>query len=115
MLFFIKFNFKAYHLKCKLLLLALITSIFLVPSVRANTIIQKIEEVENQLDARIGVSIYDVTDNKLWSYNGDTRFPLMSTFKTLACAKLLVDIEKGLQSFDTSSVITVKEPLIQSP
>jgi len=46
-----------------------------------------------------------------WSYNGDAKFPLMSTFKVLACAKLLADVEKGLQSFDTSTVIT-KDSLI---
>jgi len=92
-----------------------VTNFFLVSSVHANTIIKKIEEIENQLSARIGVSIYDVTDNKLWSYNGDTRFPLMSTFKTLACAKLLVDVEKGLQSFDTSSVITENSIIAWSP
>ena len=109
------FNFKTYLVKYSSLILFIVTNFFLVSSVHANTIIKKIEEIENQLSARIGVSIYDVTDNKLWSYNGDTRFPLMSTFKTLACAKLLVDVEKGLQSFDTSSVITENSIIAWSP
>ena len=110
-----RFDFNTSLFKCSSLLLVLITNIFLVFSVHANTIIKKIEEIESQLDARIGVSIYDVTDNKLWDYNGDTRFPLMSTFKTLACAKLLVDVEKGLQSFDTSRVITKNSIIAWSP
>ena len=109
------FNFKTYLVKYSSLILVLVTYFSLVSSVHANTIIKKIEEIESQLGARIGVSIYDATDNKLWNYNGDTRFPLMSTFKTLACAKLLVDVEKGLQSFDTSSVITASSIIAWSP
>jgi beta-lactamase class A len=115
MIFFMGFNFRTYIFKYSSLMLVLVTNICLVSSVQANTIIKKIEEIESQLGARIGVSIYDVTDNKRWNYNGDTRFPLMSTFKTLACAKLLVDVEKGLQSFDTSSVITANSIISWSP
>jgi len=64
-----KFSFKTYPFKYHFLLLALLINIGLVFSVHANMIIKKIEEQEHQLGARIGVSIYDVTDNKLWSYN----------------------------------------------
>lgn len=110
-----KFNFKIYLVKYILLRLVLVANFSLISSVHANTIIKKIEQVESQLGARVGVSIYDVTDNKLWNYNGDTRFPLMSTFKTLACAKLLADVEKGLQSFDTPSVITASSIIAWSP
>jgi len=78
----------------------------------ANLLVDKIEELENQLDAPIGVAIFDVKDKQLWSYKGDTRFPLMSTFKTLACAKLLSDAENGLQSLDASVVIT-KEMIVE--
>lgn len=108
-------NFNPSFFKYSSLFLALITNIFLVSSVHANTLLKKVKEIESQLDARIGVSIYDVKDNKLWNYNGDTRFPLMSTFKTLACAKLLVDVEKGLQSFDTLSVINANSIIAWSP
>lgn len=110
-----KCNFKAYLLQCSSLVLILVINCFSIYSAYADTLIKKIEKIEDQLDARIGVSIYDVTDNKLWSYNGDSRFPLMSTFKTLACAKLLVDVEKGLQSFDTSHVITENSLIAWSP
>lgn len=109
------FDFKANLFKYNSLPLALVINICLVFSVYANTIFKKIKEAERQLDARIGVSIYDITDNKLWSYNGDTCFPLMSTFKTLACAKLLADVEKGLQSLDTSAVITANSLIAWSP
>jgi beta-lactamase class A len=110
-----KCNFSPIRFKYNFLLLALIINISLVFSVHANTIIKKIEEQESQLGARIGVSIYDVIDNELWNYNGNANFPLMSTFKTLACAKLLADVEKGIQSFDNSSVITTSSLINWSP
>lgn len=110
-----KFNFKTGTFKCNYLLLALIINISLIFSAHANTIINEIEKKERQLGARIGVSVYDVVDNKLWNYNGNTSFPLMSTFKTLACAKLLADVEKGLQSFDTTVVITASSIIDWSP
>lgn len=110
-----KLNFKKLLSKYNSFPLALLINISLVFSVHANAIIKKIEEQERQLDARIGVSIYDVTENELWSYNGNATFPLMSTFKTLACAKLLADVEKGSQSFDTSTVITTSSLINWSP
>jgi len=106
-----KFSFKTPFSKFNYFPLVLIINIGLVFSVQANTILKKIEEQEHKLGARIGVSIYDLKAKDSWSYNGDDRFPLMSTFKVLACAKLLADVEKGLQSFDTSTVIT-KDSLI---
>jgi len=110
-----KFNFKTYLFKFNSPVLALIINMCLFFNAQANTIINKIEETERILDARIGVSIYDVTENTLWNHNGDTRFPLMSTFKTLACAKLLADVEKGVQSFDTTAVITTNSIIAWSP
>ena len=95
--------------------LALIPIILAVSPVHADLLIKKVKATETQLEARIGVSIYDATRNHLWHYNGDTRFPLMSTFKTLACAKLLADVERGLQPFDTSSVITTNAIISWSP
>ncbi|MBC8270556.1 MAG: serine hydrolase, partial [Gammaproteobacteria bacterium] len=122
-----RFTFTTSLLNHGLLSLALITNIFAVSSVHADLLMTKVKAIENQLDARIGVSIYDATHNQHWHYNGDTRFPLMSTFKTFACAKLLVDVERGLQSkllvdverglqsFDTSSVITTNAIITWSP
>ena len=110
-----KFNFKTDISKYNYLLLAFTINICLTFSVHANSILNKIEEQEHQIGARIGVAVYDVVANKLWSYNGNTRFPLMSTFKTLACAKLLADVEQGLQSFDTSTVITTSSLIEWSP
>ena len=93
----------------------ILTCILFTSIASANAIIEKIKEKENQLGARFGVSIYDVSKDELWNYHGDSRFPLMSTFKTLACAKLLADVEKGVQSFDTTTVITEDSIIAWSP
>ncbi len=110
-----RFTFTTLLCKHSLLSLALITHIFAVSPVHAELLSKKIKAIENQLDARIGVSVYDVTRNQHWHFRGDTRFPLMSTFKTLACAKLLVDVEHGFQYFDTSSLITTNAIVAWSP
>jgi beta-lactamase class A len=109
------FNCKTPLFKSSYLLLAFIINFGLVFNVQANQIINTIKAQEHLLGARIGVSIYDVTANEIWSYNGNTKFPLMSTFKALACAKLLADVEKGLQSFDNHTVITKGSLISWSP
>jgi beta-lactamase class A len=76
----------------------------------------KITDIEQKLGARVGVSLYDVeTKKESWSYKGDTRFPLMSTFKTLACAKVLLDVEKKKVSFDSSVLIKETSLITWSP
>lgn len=54
---------------------------------------QSIEQIESRVSARIGIAVYDSATKQTWSYKGDERFPMMSTFKTLACANLLYDFE----------------------
>jgi len=95
--------------------LVFISSVLFSLYANANPIAQKIEEIERELGARVGVSIYNVSTNELWDYKGNSRFPLMSTFKTLACAKLLADVDRGDQSFDTSVEITEDSLITWSP
>ncbi|MDO6427570.1 class A beta-lactamase [Thalassotalea sp. 1_MG-2023] len=80
-----------------------------------NTIVNQIEKQKRVMNAEIGVAIFDVDKQKLWHYNGNSRFPLMSTFKVLACAKLLADVEKNRQTFDTSMLITKSDLIYWSP
>jgi beta-lactamase class A len=110
-----KFNFKGLFTNSCYFSLFLMLNIGFVTSVQANTISKIIKEQEQKIGARIGVSIYDVTNNDLWNYNGNIRFPLMSTFKALACAKLLSDVEHGVQSFDIYTVISKKSLITWSP
>jgi len=78
-------------------------------------ITEKITTIEQQYQARIGVSVYDIANDDLWSYHGEQRFPLMSTFKTLACAKLFADVENGIQSLKTSYPIKADALITWSP
>lgn len=67
---------------------------------------QSIEKVESRVSARIGVAVYDTATNEMWSYKGDERFPMMSTFKTLVCANLLYDSEN--EGLDLESKVRVE-------
>lgn len=57
----------------------------------AKTLEKEINAFELEISGRIGISVLNTQNDKVWSYKGDERFPLMSTFKTLACAKMLHD------------------------
>lgn len=54
-----------------------------------NSVIAAIDRTAYELDARVGFSAHDLETGQRWEYNADQRFPLSSTFKTLACADLL--------------------------
>ncbi|MBY4677207.1 class A beta-lactamase [Marinobacterium sp. CAU 1594] len=82
---------------------------------QANPLTDKIAEVERKLDARVGVSVYNPTSQQLWHYKGNLRFPLMSTFKTLACAKLLADVDSGKQSIEQTALIKQEALITWSP
>ncbi|WP_353623005.1 class A beta-lactamase [Salinisphaera sp. G21_0] len=62
-------------------------------------------DLENQHGGQIGIAVLDTADQSLWHYRGNTRFPLMSTFKTLACAKLLAGVDQQKQQLNTESMI----------
>lgn len=57
----------------------------------AGSLTQNIEAIELSSGGYIGVSVLNTETNKTWEYKGDQRFPMMSTFKTLACEKMLYD------------------------
>ncbi len=80
-----------------------------------DSIEQAINHVEKTLDAHVGVSVYDTASQKRWSYNGDKRVPLMSTFKTLVCAKLLNDVVKGRITLDHPVLVEKASLVIWSP
>lgn len=76
---------------------------------------QVIRQAEKHLSAHIGVSILDTATNQQWSYRGDERVPLTSTFKTLACAKLLFDVDQQRILPSDSEVIVENDLVTYSP
>lgn len=75
----------------------------------------KVQQLEVELNGKIGISIYDTSNNSNWHYNGERRFPLMSTFKTLACAKLYSDVEKGAITLSHSNKVAETSLVTWSP
>ena len=75
-----------------------------------DAIINAARTAETALKARVGIAVLDTGSGQQWDYRADERFPMASTFKTLACAALLnggpsktnatvVIDEKDLQSY----------------
>ena len=75
-----------------------------------DAIINAARAAETALKARVGIAVLDTGSGQQWDYRADERFPMASTFKTLACAALLnggpdktnatvVIDEKDLQSY----------------
>ncbi|MFE7801390.1 class A beta-lactamase [Nocardia sp. NPDC057440] len=56
--------------------------------------------IEQQHQARLGMFTIDTGSGKTVGYRQDERFPMLSTFKTLACAALLREHPLGTGYFD---------------
>lgn len=78
----------------------------------ADTLMDTIKTVETKLGARVGVAILDIETNKRWQHRADERFPMNSTFKTLACGALLARVDVGTETlvrrvtFSDSDLVT---------
>jgi len=74
-----------------------------------------IEELEERLDARIGVAVVDSESGQTWHHRGEERFPLTSTFKPLACAALLSRVDAGSESLSRAVEVRQEELVTYSP
>jgi beta-lactamase class A len=70
-------------------------------------LIDTVKQIEKSLGARIGVAVYDEGSGRNWQYHADDRFPMVSTFKTLACATLLSRVDASQEKLDR--VMTFEE------
>lgn len=68
---------------------------------------KSITAIEQEISGRIGVAVLDTQNGEFWSYRGDEHFPLLSTFKTLACAAILHS-EGDSESYNNIT-ITIEE------
>lgn len=76
---------------------------------------QEVRLVEQSLNAQVGVAILNTETGEHWEHNGNERFPLTSTFKTIACAKLLYDFDKGKIPLDTKVQVKSTDLVTYSP
>ncbi|EJU9974647.1 CARB family carbenicillin-hydrolyzing class A beta-lactamase [Vibrio alginolyticus] len=81
----------------------------------ASQLNEDISLLEQQTSSRIGVSVRDTQADERWDYRGDERFPLMSTFKTLACAKMLSDMDSGKLSKNATAKVDERSIVVWSP
>ncbi|MFA0194694.1 class A beta-lactamase [Vibrio artabrorum] len=97
------------------LVLVLLSVFFSTSSLSHSLEPQSIEQIESRVSARIGIAVYDSATKQTWSYKGDERFPMMSTFKTLACANLLYDAENKGLDLDSKVNIKSEDLIVWSP
>ncbi|ENM6581853.1 CARB family carbenicillin-hydrolyzing class A beta-lactamase [Vibrio alginolyticus] len=81
----------------------------------ASQLNEDISLLEHQTSSRIGVSVWDTQADERWDYRGDERFPLMSTFKTPACAKMLSDMDSGKLSKNATAKVDERSIVVWSP
>ncbi len=74
-----------------------------------------VKTIENRLKTRIGVAVQESESGMSWFYKADERFPMCSTFKTLACAALLYRVDKGNDSLDRLVKINRQDIASHSP
>lgn len=83
--------------------------------VHANPLLEAVKTVEQRLDARVGVALYDSGTGETWDYHGNDRFPITSTFKTLACAALLAKVDNGTVDLDRRVAFSKDDLVTYSP
>lgn len=94
-------------MKLLLVFSLLIPSMVFANSSKFQQVEQDAKVIEASLSAHIGISVLDTQTGEYWDYNGNQRFPLTSTFKTIACAKLLYDAEQG--EINPKSTVEIKK------
>ena len=96
-------------------LVTVLLGVFLSLDVLALGLTQTLQHLEERSQGRLGVAVLDGQNERLWSYQGSQRFPLMNTFKTLACAKLLYQIQHKNLWFGARVPIQEKDLVSWSP
>lgn len=93
----------------------LISCVAFASSEKFQQVEQEARAIEAILSARIGVTVFDTENGEYWDFNGDERFPLTSTFQTIACAKLLHDSEQGKINLNSTVKIKKTDLVTYSP
>lgn len=76
---------------------------------------QVISQQEELLSAQISVSLLNTATQQSWSFHGDRRVPMASTFKTLACATLLAQTEQKKLALEKKVMFKAEQLQVYSP
>ncbi|MEP4194043.1 MAG: class A beta-lactamase [Aliishimia sp.] len=74
---------------------AFLLSVCLTIAANAETVLDAIHAVQNELGARVGFYMHDTHTDDFIAYAENDHFPLNSTFKLFACGALLSHVETG--------------------
>ncbi|EMT6577053.1 MULTISPECIES: class A beta-lactamase [Providencia] len=94
-------------------LTALVLSIPLVSSAFALNLDEQVKLYEKE-GWKVGLSVL-FSDNRTISINGDKRFPLDSTVKSIACANVLAKVDAKNISLNDSMLVTKENMVTYSP
>jgi beta-lactamase class A len=72
-------------------------------------------EIEASVGGRLGVAVLDTATGKLAGHRLDERFPMCSTFKALAVARVLARVDGGQERLDRRIVVTPEAVLKWAP
>lgn len=72
-------------------------------------------DVEQRLNARLGVVLHDLASGRIWAHKADQRFPMCSTFKALAAAAVLARADRGDETLARRVVIQPSDLVTYSP
>lgn len=75
----------------------------------------EVRKLEQQSGGRLGVSIRDTQDGRIFSYRGRERFPLCSTFKLLLCGAVLKQVDANKLSLERALDVHEADLVEHSP
>ncbi len=81
----------------------------------ASKLHEDISLLEQQVDGRIGVSIWNTQTDDHWDYRGKEPFPLVDTYKTLACAAMLNKMDDGVLKKNQTALVEKRNIMVWSP
>jgi len=93
----------------------IIGSIGLATSTPAFAKIDPLEKLEQQHGGRLGVAALDTGTGQRLSHRADERFPMCSTFKLLAAAAILENVDRGRERLDRWITYTRSDLLEYAP
>lgn len=80
-----------------------------------DVILSKVKEIEHDLDARVGIALFNTENDQQWLYRSNERFPFTSTFKALACAAVLKQVDDNKEVLDRIIPIQESDLVTYSP
>ena len=76
---------------------------------------KRITAIEKREGGRFGVAAFDSNSGRRLAYRGGERFPLCSTFKFLAAAAILAQVDQGKETLDRRVAYKKSDLVVYSP